>query len=227
LPTDARWPMASASVFTVTVPSIQRELCARGVGVPASSWSTRGLTSGTKLASRAPSPRVQVNWRPGTDHQPHEPVKNDGWAPPKHPASAGLVLESAKAARPDGPAVGVGCRNRDKIPLGSSQPVSWRIGQNGCLSHPAAFLLVCGGWPFRSGLGCLGCELDPGRHAQLAEDVGEMGFHCAPGDEQAPTDLDVGESLTHQPYHLELGGSETFPSPRGSPASPSSASADT
>jgi hypothetical protein len=79
LPTDARWPMASASVFTVTVPSIQRELCARGVGVPASSWSTRDLTSGTKLASRAPSPRVQVNWRPGTDHQPHEPVKNDGW----------------------------------------------------------------------------------------------------------------------------------------------------
>ena len=40
-----------------------------------------------------------------------------------------------------------------------------------------------------------------------------MGFHCAPGDEQAPTDLDVGESLTHQPYHLELGGSETFPIP--------------
>jgi hypothetical protein len=40
LPTDARWPMALASVFTVTVPSIQRELCARGVGVSASSWST-------------------------------------------------------------------------------------------------------------------------------------------------------------------------------------------
>jgi hypothetical protein len=41
-------------VFTVTVPSIQRELCACGVGVLAPSWSTRGLTSGTKLSSRSP-----------------------------------------------------------------------------------------------------------------------------------------------------------------------------
>ena len=122
-------------------------------------------------------------------HEPHEPVKNDAWAPPKHPALAGLVLDLCQGS------------------------------ENGWLG--------CGGWPLRSGPTRLGCELDPGRHAQLGEDVGEMGFHCAPGDEQAPTDLDVGESLTHQPYHLELGGSETFPSPRGSPARPSSASADT
>jgi hypothetical protein len=97
---------------------------------------------------------------------------------------------------------------------------------DGCLSHLAASLLVRGGWPSRSGPTRLGRELDPGRHAQLGEDVGEMGLHCSSGDEQAPADLDAGESLTHQPYHLELGGSEAFPSPRGSPTSPSSASAD-
>jgi hypothetical protein len=69
LPTDARWPVASGvlpdpDVFTVTVPPMQRELCGRGVGVLAPSWSTSGLISVAKLASRAPSPRVQINWRP-------------------------------------------------------------------------------------------------------------------------------------------------------------------
>jgi hypothetical protein len=56
--------------------------------------------------------------------------------------------------------------------------------------------------------------------------MGEMGFHRAPGDEEAPADLHVGESLGHESHDLELGGSEAFPPPRRPPASPPPTSPD-
>lgn len=111
-------------VFTVTVSSIQRD------SVP---WSrcpdaimvnmTSDITDKWHLAP--PLCESRSTGAQDTDHEPQEPAKNDGWAPPKHPAFAGLVLQPVKAVRPDGPAVGVGCRNRDKIVPGSSQPPSW------------------------------------------------------------------------------------------------------
>src|SRR4029450_400977 len=58
----------------------------------------------------------------------------------------------------------------------------------------------------------------------LAKDVGEVGLYRASGDEQAPTDLHVGESLGHQSHDLELGGSETLPPPQRPLANPPPAS---
>src|SRR5205807_320133 len=59
------------------------------------------------------------------------------------------------------------------------------------------------------------CQLHPRADAELGEDVGEVGLHGAAGDEEARSDLGVGEPLGGEPYHLALGGGQALPAVRG------------
>src|SRR5450759_4098754 len=50
-------------------------------------------------------------------------------------------------------------------------------------------------------------------HADPAEDVTEMDLDRSFGDAQGPTDLLVGQTLCHQPQHLELTHAERVADP--------------
>jgi hypothetical protein len=54
-------------------------------------------------------------------------------------------------------------------------------------------------------------QFGAGVDAELGEDVGEVHFDCAGGDEQAPGDGVVAQALGHEAGDLEFGGGEAGP----------------